>query len=529
MPRLTSIRSQLSLIFFCIFGLVIVLGLFSISLIHNFNRLSAVVADEWLPTTRAIGDLNNYTSDFRAVEGSYLLASTPEELNAIVAEMARLDSLIQDAKSRFEGIRHEPIEAQLYQRFRGQWSIYQDVIARQRALEQNNKKAEAIHQYMDGSRTAYDAASHTLDELTDQAVRSAEAAKDRLTGGYIAALSLIWLTMFVAAALVGAALFYIRRLISVPLLQLTDCMHRLARNETNLEIPETGRANEIGEMARAAVVFRRNAIDLMRSRAILAGQASSLEERLAQERRLAAHQRNFISMASHEFRTPLTIIDGHARRLGKTKEVINAEEIGDRASRIRAAASRMNYTIDNLLTSSRVMDGIPPDFATSVVDVGLLLSEVCQLHREMAPAAKIAEHYGDGDLSIVGDQTLLFYVFSNILANAIKYSAEGGAIEVEVEHTPGGVTVSIADQGIGIPDSDRARLFERYQRGSNVASIVGTGVGLSLAKMVLDSHGASIKVQSELGRGSRFTVELRSKLDGTVELPSIGADSRSSA
>ncbi len=92
-------------------------------------------------------------------------------------------------------------------------------------------------------------------------------------------------------------------------------MRRLAANDTDIDIPETERHDEIGEMAQATVVFRNNAIELMRSQRTLARQAAMLEEQLAQEQRLALLQRNFVSMASHEFRTPLTIIDGHARRL----------------------------------------------------------------------------------------------------------------------------------------------------------------------------------------------------------------------
>ena len=97
-------------------------------------------------------------------------------------------------------------------------------------------------------------------------------------------------------------------------------MRRLAANDTEIEIPETERQDEIGEMARATVVFRNNAIELVRSQRTLARQAAMLEEQLANEQRLALLQRNFVSMASHEFRTPMTIIDGHARRLIKVKE-----------------------------------------------------------------------------------------------------------------------------------------------------------------------------------------------------------------
>ena len=127
-------------------------------------------------------------------------------------------------------------------------------------------------------------------------------------------------SMAIAAVMVVAALIHVSRSISAPLLHLADRMRRLAANDTEITISETGRRDEIGEMAQAAVVFRNNAIELMRSQRTLARQAAMLEEQLAQEQRLALLQRNFVSMASHEFRTPLTIIDGHARRMIKTKD-----------------------------------------------------------------------------------------------------------------------------------------------------------------------------------------------------------------
>src|SRR5690348_18271489 len=133
-------------------------------------------------------------------------------------------------------------------------------------------------------------------------------------------------------------------------------MRRLAGNDTDIDVPATARQDEIGAMAKAAVVFRNNAIALMRSQDTLSRQAAMLEEQLAQEQRLALLQRNFVSMASHEFRTPLTIIDGHAQRLIKTRETLPPAETGERAGKIRAAVLRLTHLIDNLLNSARLFD-----------------------------------------------------------------------------------------------------------------------------------------------------------------------------
>jgi two-component system OmpR family sensor kinase len=526
--RPQSIRHHLAGVFLVFFLLVCVLGAFSIWRLSNFNRLSADVAEVWLPTTRVLGDLNNFTSDFRAIEGSNLLSTELSEIAATETDMAELDRSIAQAERGFEKIAHDPAENDLYDRFKAHWTDYRKIVNQMLVLSRGNRKAEALAIYGGTSRVAYNAASDTLGQLTDQAVASAQIASDRLAVAYRQAFWLILLAVAIAGVMVVAALFHISRSISGPLLQLADRMRRLAANDTDIDVPETGRADEIGEMAQATVVFRNNAIELMRSQRMLARQAAMLAEQLAQEQRLALLQRNFVSMASHEFRTPMTIIDGHARRLIKLKDSMSPAEIGERAGKVRSAVLRMTQLIENLLNSSRLIDGgvgggggggqyIHP----AEMDMVALLQEVCQLHREMVPGAHIAERVATAPMPMVGDAKLLFQVFSNVLSNAIKYSPDGGVIAVDAAITTDEIVVAIADHGIGVPTADLDRLFERYHRGSNVSGIVGTGVGLYLVKMVVDMHGGAVTVDSKEGEGSRFTIRLPRKPAAAAEPAAI--------
>jgi two-component system OmpR family sensor kinase len=526
--RPQSIRYHLAGVFLVFFLLVCVLGSFSIWRLSNFNRLSADVAEVWLPTTRVLGDLNNFTSDFRAIEGSNLLSTEPAETAATETDMAELDRSIAQAERGFEKIAHDPAENDLYGRFKAHWTDYRKIVNQMLALSRGNRKAEALSIYGSTSRVAYNAASDTLGQLTDQAVASAQIASDRLAVAYDQAFWLILLAVAIAGVMVVAALVHISRSISGPLLQLADRMRRLAANDTDIDVPETGRADEIGEMAQATVVFRNNAIELMRSQRTLARQAAMLAEQLAQEQRLALMQRNFVSMASHEFRTPMTIIDGHARRLVNLKDSMSPAEIGERAGKMRSAVLRMTQLIDNLLNSSRLIDGGVGGvggggqyFHPAEMDMAALLQEVCQLHREMVPGAHIAERIAVEPMRMVGDAKLLFQVFSNLLSNAIKYSPDGGVIAVDAAMTTDEVVVTVADHGIGIPESDLDRLFERYHRGSNVSGIVGTGVGLYLVKMVVDMHGGAVMVDSKEGDGARFTIRLPLKPTAAVESTAV--------
>jgi len=506
-PR--SIRFHLAAVFLLFFSLVVVLGLFSIWRLSNFNRLSADVAELWLPTTRVLGDLNNFTSDFRAIEGSNLLSADSSETAATEQQMEGLDRAIAEAERGFERIRHDAAASQLYSQFKERWNDYRGVVNQMLELSRTNRKAAALALYGGTSRAAYNAASDTLGQLTDQAVASAQVASARLAVAYRHALWLIVLAMVIAGVMVVGALVYISRSISAPLRHLANRMRRLAASDTGIDIPETERRDEIGEMAQATVVFRNNAIELMRSQRMLARQAALLEEQLAHEQRLALLQRNFVSMASHEFRTPLTVIDGHARRLDKLKETVAPAEIGERAGKVRSAVLRMTHLIDNLLNSSRLIDGGAGHyFDPTEMDAMALLQEVCQLHREMVPGSQITERFTKAPLRMFGDPKLLFQAFSNLLANAIKYSPGGGTVDVDAERAGDEVVVAIADRGIGIPASDLDRLFERYHRGSNVSGIVGTGVGLYLVKMAVELHGGSVEVASREGEGSRFTIRL---------------------
>jgi signal transduction histidine kinase len=506
-PR--SIRFHLAIVFFFFFLLVIVLGLFSISRLSSFNRVSENIADLWLPNTRVLGDLNNYTSDFRAVEGSNLLASDPSAITATEKEMEQLDRSIAQAERNYEQIRHDAGESNLYSSFKERWNEYRKVVNQMLTLSRANHKAEAIAMYLTSSRSAYNAASDALGQLTDRTVARAHEASGRVAAAYMQALWLVGLAMALAGVMVAAAVFYISRSISAPLLHLADCMHRLATNDTDIDIRGTERRDEIGEMARAAVVFRNNAIELMHSQRRLIEQTSMLEEKLAQEQRLALLQRNFVSMASHEFRTPLSIIDGHAQRLIKMKDRLQPDEINERAGKVRGAVLRLTHLIENLLDSSRLIDaGAGLYFHPEEIDLSALLHEICQLHREIAPGSQIEERFATAPLQLVGDSKLLFQMFSNLLSNAVKYSASGDLVEISAELDAGHVLVTVKDNGIGVPAKDIDQLFERYYRGSNVSGIVGTGVGLYLVKMVVEVHGGEIAVESTEGEGSRFSVRL---------------------
>jgi two-component system OmpR family sensor kinase len=505
-PR--AIRILLSAASLLFLLLMIGLGIFSMQRLSDVNRVSDEIRNRWLQDIRLIGDLNNYMSDYRTAEGTHLLSNTAAEFTASENEVVGLDLQVAQAQRAYEALPHEASERRLYDEFAREWAAYKVIATQVLALSHSGVKPDAILMYMSTSRRAFDMASDTLGRLTDQTVSKARQASERAAGTYLHDSRLIVAAMIVATCLVLTTIIYITRSVSRPLLSLARRMQALAAHDTGISIPGTRRDDEIGEMARSVAVFRDNAIALVESQHRLIEQTAALETTLENERRATLQQRNFVTMTSHEFRTPLTVIDAQAQRLIKLKDRLAPGDLLERAMRIRSAVTRLTGIMDSLLGASLLLDGQavyrPSDFEPAA-----LLHEVCQLHRETTRSADIREDAGALPRVMRGDRKLLFALFSNLLSNALKYSAPGDPVEVTGYKDSGdGISVRIRDRGIGIPERDRAHLFERYFRGANAVGVAGSGVGLHLVAMVLELHGGTIEVDSNEGAGSTFVVHL---------------------
>lgn len=509
MRRVQSIRARLGFVFLFLLLLVLAIGIESLGSLNLFNDASAQIRDRWLPATRALGDLNNFTTDFPGAGSALRRAQTASEISAIERQMVNLDREIAAAQSAYLQIGHDATETLLFTQFVEKWTAYRAVVNRGGPQRPSDKTSSAGYLDDAPSASAYAAAAEALEILTDHSIASARAADERSHVAYLQARSHIVLTMALAALLVGGAMVYVTRSVSAPLVDLAARMHRLAERETSIAVRGTGRHDEIGDMARAVVVFRNNAVDLATSRHALTQQAAMLEERLAAEQRLTLLQRNFVSMVSHEFRSPLALIDGHAQRLVSMRDRLTADEVGERSRKVRSAVRHMRQLIDNLIGSARLTDGrIHLQYRPTRVDLAALVREVCDTQRELTPDAAIFDRVEPPSLQVDGDAGLLSQLFGNLLSNAAKYSPPGAAIQVTAERSGAQILIAIEDHGIGIPGRDRQRIFERYFRGSNTSGIVGSGVGLSLVKTIVDLHGGMIEFDSREGEGSRFMVQL---------------------
>jgi signal transduction histidine kinase len=519
-------------VFLSLFATIVVLGLASVWSLSNSNEVSTDVRDRWLPNTRFLGDINNFSSDYRTAEADSLLAASPAELAEALNNIQLLDQAVLRAEAGYERIHHGIEETELYRQFSTTWSAYKLLAEQVTALRAAGRNSEAATLYQTRSRTTYDAASDQLGRLTDYNVLRAAQASERSVLAFRQARWLMGGALLASGLMLAVFISQVTRLVSRPLLDLGGVMRRLAANDTGVEIGYTERTDEIGEMARAVGVFRANAIELVQSQRGLAQQATMLQEKLEHEQYVTQLQRNFVSMITHEFRTPLTQIDAQAQRMTNMKDRLRAEDIDERAGRIRAAVTRIVRLIDSLVDTSRVIDGDANlFFHPEPIDLANVLRDACRLHRDTSGGAQILEDYRPDPLPICGDPKLLFQVFSNLLSNAIKYSPDGPQVVIRARQTAQATTVVVKDHGIGIPELDRSKIFARYYRGRNVSGFIGSGVGLFLVVTVVQLHGGKVAVESAEGSGTQFTVTLpaRGKLKATLReatvQPSASTDS----
>ncbi len=227
-------------------------------------------------------------------------------------------------------------------------------------------------------------------------------------------------------------------------------------------------------------------------------QARSLVE-LGQERQVVAEQRQFLSMVSHEFRTPLAVIDG-AAQVVQMAASSDPDEVAARAGVIQRNVQRLIHLLDTWLTADRIESGMH-GLSLEPVPLAEFLAELVQ-RKQNGRERAIHLQLEALPPTYTCDRQLLGAALHNLLANALKYSPEGSAIEVHARVVEGWLHLEIADQGRGIPADQMAQIGQRYFRGRNTGGIPGLGLGLDLVRTVATLHGGRLDLESIEGQGT---------------------------
>lgn len=240
-----------------------------------------------------------------------------------------------------------------------------------------------------------------------------------------------------------------------------------------------------------------------------AKEASRLQSELEKERELAELKLRFTSMIVHDFRNPVASIALSSDLVQRYAQSMDSAKIQEKAQRISRIAKELNSQIDDFLELGHAENALihfspkAGDIVDFCRDLFLSFEQAHEgtTHEFRFVAALESE-------TIRFDNHLIERMLHNLLGNAVKYSPNGGKVELQLSKTANSIEIVISDEGMGIPEKDLAHIFDFLHRASNVSSIQGTGMGLAIVRQIVEKHGGTITCQSEVNKGTRFVVNL---------------------
>ena len=276
------------------------------------------------------------------------------------------------------------------------------------------------------------------------------------------------------------SIFVSKRFLS-PIDRINRAFTKVSKGDFKVRLPKESKIKEIAEMNRSfnSMVMELSNIETLRS--------------------------DFISSVSHEFKTPIAAIDGYATLLENPD--VSEHERAQYTEKILSNSKKLVSLSENILYLSKIenrnfIDETAPYRLDEQIRKELLLLEPMWSKKNI-----------DFDISLpkityVGNEPLLRHVWHNLFTNAIKYSGEGGKIKILLHAKDKKIVFSISDNGVGMSEDVKKHIFEKFYQGDTARKSEGNGLGLALVKRILDIEGGEISVESELGKGSEFTVIL---------------------
>jgi len=233
-----------------------------------------------------------------------------------------------------------------------------------------------------------------------------------------------------------------------------------------------------------------------------------LLQNLTKEKELRLNTSQFISLISHDFRTPLTAIQSSTELLQYYSERFSAEKKAEIYERVHSSVRHLTEMLDNIaLIGKARVDKIV--FQPEPISPGdLCKSLLSEFEPSTSPQHRLVYTGPADNKFLMLDKNLLRLVLWHLLNNALKYSPEDLPVELDLTIQPEAIVFSVKDQGIGIPPQEQSRIYEIFFRASNVANVRGSGMGLTIVRHCLELHGGSISFTSEVGQGTTFTISI---------------------
>lgn len=230
-------------------------------------------------------------------------------------------------------------------------------------------------------------------------------------------------------------------------------------------------------------------------------------EDITEKKELDRRKDDFLSIASHELKTPLTTIKGLVQILQRMSKNENEDKFGPTLDKMAAHIDRLNLLITKLLDTSKIHSG-NIELHMEPFDIDRTLREAIDNLSLAVPGYDITLNGATGS-TVTGDESQILQVINNLVSNAIKYSPDSNRVDVNITKVANFVKISVTDYGMGINYQDRQKIFERFFRASDIQKkFPGMGIGLYVSHEIIANHNGTLWVESEVGEGSTFNFTL---------------------
>lgn len=240
---------------------------------------------------------------------------------------------------------------------------------------------------------------------------------------------------------------------------------------------------------------------------------AELEKSLLLERELGELKSRFVSMASHEFRTPLSTVLSSVSLIGRYTESDQQANREKHINRVKSTVAHLTAILNDFLSMNKLEEGRIQTFFEDFDPIELFHEVIEEMRTILKPNQQLINLHSTNGMLVRSDRKIIKNTLINLISNAIKYSKENGKINCNISVNEKVLDFSVSDEGIGIPDEDQKHLFDRFFRASNVTNIEGTGLGLNIVKKYLEMLDGEISFVSKLYIGTTFNVSIPNKIN----------------